>query len=129
MSMVAVVVVVLLHAAYLVFQTLGALLALRHPRWLWVHPLAVIWGVGIVAFQGGCPLTRLEKLLMARSGETPYQGSFLDRYLFGVLVPDGSQALVYGLHLLVILATYAFVLTRLRTRALVPAAAPPRVGV
>jgi hypothetical protein len=127
--MVAVVVVVLLHAAYLVFQMMGALLALRHPWWLRVHPLAVIWGVGIVAFQGGCPLTRLEKLITARSGGTPYQGSFLDHYFFGVLVPDGSQALVYGLHLLVILATYAFVLSRLRSRAVASAAVPPRVGV
>ena len=128
MSTVAVVVVVL-HWAYLVFQTLGALLALRNPRWLWVHPLAVVWGVGIVAFQGGCPLTRLEKLLVARSGGTPYQESFLDHYFFGVVVPDGGQALVYGLHLLVILATYAFVLSRLRWRAVASAAAPPRMGV
>lgn len=117
--------VVVLHVAYLVFQMLGALLILWHRWWLWVHPLAVTWGVGIVAFQGGCPLTRLEKSLRERSGETPYQDSFLDHYVFGSILPDGSQAVVYGLHLLVILATYGFVLSRLRSRAGAPAGTTP----
>jgi hypothetical protein len=127
--MVAAAGVVLIHVAYLMFQMLGALLVLRHRRWLWVHPLAVAWGVGIVALQGGCPLTRAEKYLVARSGGTPYQGSFLDHYVFGVLLPEGTQPLVYGLHLLVILASYGFVLSRLRTTSRSPVATPPRLGV
>jgi hypothetical protein len=98
--------VVVLHLAYLCYQMLGGLLALRDPRWLWPHLAAVSWGVVIVAMQWRCPLTMLEKSLGARSGETPYSGSFLDHYVFGTYLPDGSQPLVYGLHLVVILAVY-----------------------
>jgi hypothetical protein len=112
--------VVLLHVGYLVFQTLGALLILRHRGWLWAHLGAVTWGVLIVVVQGSCPLTRLEKYLTIRSGETPYTGSFLDHYMFGALLPDGTQSLVYGGHLLVIIATYAYVLTRLQAAAPAP---------
>jgi hypothetical protein len=102
-------VVALVHVGYLVFQTLGALLGLRWRRWLWAHAAAVTWGVLIVVTQGRCPLTRLEKELLARSGGPSYTESFLDHYLFGRVLPDGSQAWVYGLHLVVIAATYAVV--------------------
>jgi len=102
--------VIVLHALYLCYQTCGALLGLRSRRWLVPHLMAVTWGVLIVVLQGRCPLTVLEKHLIATSGETPYTGSFLDHYVFGTLLPDGSQAWVYGAHLAVIVLTYVVVL-------------------
>lgn len=110
--------VVLLHMAFLLFQMLGALLGLVSRAWLVPHLAVVTWGVGIVVVQGSCPLTVLEKDLVERAGGTPYAGSFLDHYLFGILFPEGAQALVYGTHLVVIVAAYAYVLTRLRWRSL-----------
>lgn len=110
MAVVAAYAVVLLHALYLVYQTFGALLGLRRLRWLTPHLLAVTWGVLIVVLQGRCPLTVLEKQLISASGGTPYSGSFLDHYVFGTLLPDGSQPWVYGAHLVVILLTYVVVL-------------------
>lgn len=112
MWIVAAYAMVLLHVAYLLFQAFGALLGLRSRRWLVPHLLAVTWGVGIVVVGGRCPLTLLEKQFIARAGGTPYPESFLDHYLFGALLPDGTQAWVYGLHLVVIVASYALVLTR-----------------
>lgn len=110
--------VVGLHVLYLVYQTFGALLGLRSRRWLVPHLMAVTWGVLIVVVQGRCPLTVLEKHFIAASGETPYTGSFLDHYVFGTLLPDGSQAWVYGAHLVVIVLTYVLVLApALRGRA------------
>ena len=111
------------HAAYLVFQMLGALLVLRHSAWLWAHLTAVAWGVGIVVVQGSCPATRLERYAIGRSGDIPYSESYLDHYVFGQVLPDGTQAYVYGAHLLVIMATYAFVLSR-RSRTSAVAALP-----
>ena len=102
--------VVVLHVLYLVYQTFGALLGLKGRRWLVPHLMAVTWGVLIVVVQGRCPLTVLEKHLVATSGETPYTGSFLDHYVFGTLLPAGSQAWVYGAHLVVIVLTYVVVL-------------------
>ena len=115
--------VVGLHVLYLAYQTFGALLGLRSHRWLVPHLTAVTWGVLIVVVQGRCPLTVLEKHLVAASGETPYTGSFLDHYVFGALLPDGSQAWTYDAHLVVILITYVLVLAptlRGRPDAIVP---------
>lgn len=109
---VAAVSVAVLHAGYLVYQTFGALLALRDPRWLLPHAAAVTWGVLIVVVQGRCPLTVLERHLIDRSGGTPYAESYLDRYLYGTVLPDGTQAWVYGLHLAVIAASYVVVAHR-----------------
>jgi hypothetical protein len=36
----------------------------------------------------------------------------LDHYLFGTLLPDGTQAWVYALHLVVIALTYVLVVRR-----------------
>lgn len=102
--------VVVLHALYLVFQMCGGMLAFRNPRWLYLHGMAVTWGVVIVVMGWRCPLTESEKWLRSQGGQTPYEGSYLDHYLFGRFLPDGSQALVYGLHLLVILAIYVVLL-------------------
>lgn len=104
--------VIFAHAAYLLFQMCGGLLAIRHPLWLAPHLLAVAWGVGIVAVRGSCPATRLEKALWVKAGETPYSESFLDRYLFGTFLPDGTQPWVYALHLAVIVIIYAALLRR-----------------
>lgn len=119
--------VVVLHLAFLVFQMLGALLALVSRAWLVPHLTVVAWGVGIVIIQGRCPLTVLEKSLVERAGDTPYSGSFLDHHVFGILLSDGTQAFVYAIHLVVILATYVYVVTRLRRRP-VQAAGGDRVA-
>ncbi len=97
------------HVAYLTYQTLGGLLGLRSRLWLIPHLGCVVWGVGIVVIQGSCPVTRLEKWLRVQGGGSAYPGSFLDHYLFGHLLPNGTQALVYGLHLVIIIATYVIV--------------------
>lgn len=108
--------VVALHAAYLLYQMCGGLLAFRSAKWLIPHLLAVTWGIVIVAMQWKCPLTELEKSLRAGEG-TAYTGSYLDHYVFGTYLPNGTQNLVYGLHLAVILAIYALLARRwLRTR-------------
>lgn len=119
----AIISVALLHAAYLVFQTFGALLTLHRPGWLWAHLAAVTWGVTIVVVQASCPLTLLEKHLIARSGGTPYTESYLDQYVFGQVLPNGAQGVVYGAHFVVIVATYAYVLNRrsVRTHSAAPA--------
>lgn len=106
--------VVVAHLTYLLFQMCGGLLVLRDGRWLIAHLGAVAWGVGIVAVQGRCPVTLLEKALWARAGVEPYSGSFLDHYVFGRWFPDGSQTWVYAGHLAVIVLVYAVVVRRAR---------------
>jgi Protein of Unknown function (DUF2784) len=104
--------VALLHALYLGFQTFGALLGLRDRRWILPHLVAVTWGVTIIVVAGSCPLTLLEKSLIGEADRVPYSESFLDHYLFGPVLPDGTQPWVYGLHLVVIALTYVLVARR-----------------
>lgn len=109
--------VVVLHLAYLTYQMCGGLLALRDIRWLVPHLVAVTWGVTIVAMGWRCPLTRWEKSLRADAGETPYSGSFLNHYVFGTYLPDGSQPFVYGFHLAFILFVYGLLVRQALRRS------------
>lgn len=111
---------VVLHLAYLLYLSVGGLLALRSARWLVPHVAVVAWAIIVVVMQLRCPLTTVEKELWARAGETPYTGSFLDHYIFGTYLPDGSQALVYALQLTLVAVVYVLVARRRlrdRTRA------------
>lgn len=115
--------VVVFHAAYLIFQMFGGLLAFRDRRWLVPHLMAVTWGIVIVVMGWPCPVTVLEKRLRTQSG-TAYPESYLDHYVFGTALPNGSQSLVYGLHLVVILIIYVSLSAWwLQTRRATPARA------
>lgn len=111
--------VVVLHAAFVVFVMVGALLALRWRRVVWLHVPAAIWGV-LIEFGGWiCPLTPLENALRARAGESVYAGDFIDQYLLQALYPSGltpeTRWVLGSLALLVNLIAYSF-LIRARKR-------------
>lgn len=79
--------VVAVHAAFVVFVVLGALLALRWPRIVWVHVPAAAWGAFIELRGWICPLTPLENYLRQRGSSSTYQGEFIERYLLPALYP------------------------------------------
>ena len=95
--------VLIFHAAFVVFVVLGGLLTLRWPRMAWVHVPVVLWGAGIEFVGGICPLTPLENHWRRLAGEQGYAGGFIDHYIVAVLYPrrvdqDGStrRGLVRG---------------------------------
>jgi hypothetical protein len=112
--------VLVLHAAFVAFAILGALLALRW-RWVpWLHVPAVAWGA-FIEFSGWvCPLTPLENALRVAGGGAGYSGDFVEHYLVPVLYSTTltrSDQLAYGAALLLLNAVaYGFVLRR-RARA------------
>lgn len=79
--------VVILHLAFVLFVALGALLALRWRRVLWIQVPAALWGAAIELTGGICPLTPLENHLRSLGGESGYAGGFLDHYLLPMLYP------------------------------------------
>src|SRR5688572_6554787 len=112
--------VVFAHLVFVVFATLGGMLALRWPRVAWVHLPAAIWAV-FVEFSGGvCPLTPLENALRRRAGLDDYTGDFVANYVFPVLYPEGltrDAQVAIGVFVLALNGiAYAFVL-RNRKRA------------
>jgi hypothetical protein len=111
--------VLVLHAGFVAFVMLGALLVLRWPRLAWVHVPVALWGAGIEFLGGICPLTPLENHWRRLAGELGYQGGFVEHYVVSVLYPDGLtrrvQLLLGAVVLVVNGAVYAWALWRLRS--------------
>ncbi len=79
----------ILHAAFIVFVAIGALLVLR---WRWVAVLqlpAAIWGAIIEIMRWDCPLTDWENLMLRRAGESGYGDGFIAHHLFALIYPNG----------------------------------------
>jgi hypothetical protein len=106
--------VLLLHACFILFVVLGALLAIRWPRIAWVHIPACIWAA-VLEFAGfSCPLTPLENWLRRAGGATTYAEGFLEHYLVPFVYPPGLtpqlQVLLGVLVLLVNGVLYGYVI-------------------
>jgi hypothetical protein len=80
--------VLVVHVAFVVFIPLGALLAWRWPKVLWVHVPALVWSVAIITIGFTCPLTPLEQSLRRRAGVDVFEGGWIDHYLEGVVYPE-----------------------------------------
>ena len=111
--------VLIVHAGFVAFVVLGALLALRWPRIAWVHVPVVLWGAGIEFLGGICPLTPLENHWRRLAGELRYPGGFVEHYLLSALYPDGLtrrvQFALGALVLLINVAIYAWMFWRRRS--------------
>jgi len=81
--------VLLVHFAFIVFVLVGGFLLLRWPRLVWLHFLAVSWGVFIEVTGWICPLTPLENYFRALAGGSVYHTGFIERYLFPLVYPAG----------------------------------------
>lgn len=80
--------VVVVHAAFVVFVVLGGLLVAHWRRLVWVHVPAAVWGV-FIEFRGWvCPLTPLENYLRVRGGSSAYEGQFIQHYVLPLLYPE-----------------------------------------
>ena len=103
-------VIVAVHAAFVVYVTLGGVLVLWWPRMAWAHVPAVIWGIAIEFAGWTCPLTPIENQLRQRSGSAGYEGDFIEHYVLPVLYPANLtrswQLLLGSLALIVNVAIY-----------------------
>jgi len=108
--------VVVVHGLYIVFVVLGALLALRWRRILFVHLPAAVWGALVALADWPCPLTPLENALRRRAGEAGYPGSFVETWLLPAVYPGGmTREIQIGLGLGVVVVNvvlYALVWKR-----------------
>jgi hypothetical protein len=105
--------VVLVHAAFVLFVVLGGLLAARWRGLAWIHLPAAIWAAIVEFFGWVCPLTPLENWLRQKGGESGYGSDFVARYILPTLYPaELTRELQIALGVLVILinlAIYAWI--------------------
>ncbi|MDH5315245.1 MAG: DUF2784 domain-containing protein [Gemmatimonadota bacterium] len=81
--------IVVLHAAFVLFVVAGAVLVARWPKLLPVHLGCVAWGA-YTEFTGTvCPLTPLENHLRRLAGQSGYAGGFIEHYVIPVIYPAG----------------------------------------
>ena len=106
--------VVVLHLAYLVYMVLGGFLALRRFAWIWPHMASTAYSIYVTTTSFTCPVTTLEKWLLEKGGRTPYEGSFIARYLRGVLYPEQYETAVWVSCMVVAVGSYVIVLSRRR---------------
>ncbi len=117
LALVAAAVVAAGHMAFLGYLVLGGFLGLRRLAWLWPHLASTIWSVWVTLTGWTCPLTTLEKDLLARGGRTPYEGSYIAHYLHGTLFPARYETAVWVASVGIALVSYAVVLVRRRRPA------------
>jgi hypothetical protein len=112
--------VLILHAAFVLFVTVGGLLLLRWAKLAWLHVPAVVWAA-FIEFTGRiCPLTPLEVSLRQSAGDAGYAGDFIEHYIVSLLYPDGltrdTQTTLGALVVVVNVLIYVAVAIRRRRR-------------
>jgi Protein of Unknown function (DUF2784) len=117
--------VIVIHFAFIAFAVAGGALLLvkRTPRWVAAAHLASAAWASYVMFTGRiCPLTPLENYLRTLSGEAGYTQSFIERYLFSVIYPDGltrNAQIALGVGVVALnLAVYLIVVLRRRQKSI-----------
>ena len=80
--------VVALHLAFILFVALGASLAFRRPRIVWLHVPCAAWGAWVELAGWICPLTPLEIELRRNAGLEGYSGGFIENYVIPVVYPE-----------------------------------------
>ena len=114
--------VLVVHLAFILFVSLGALLVLRWPHLAWVHLPAAAWGAWVELAGRICPLTPLEDRLRESGGDVGTGGDFIGRTLLPLIYPTGltrTVQLALGIGVLVVNgAIYALLIARhVRRRA------------
>lgn len=82
-------VLLVVHAAFILFATFGGLLVLHRRGWVWIHLPAAVWAATVVSMGWICPLTPWEQHLRVVAGQQGYSGGFIEHYLLQAIYPEG----------------------------------------
>jgi hypothetical protein len=112
------------HLAFILFCTLGSLLALTW-RWIpWLQLPAAAWGFYVELSGRICPLTAIENHFRELAGQAAYQGDFIGHYLLATIYPSGLtreiQFFLAALVLAVNVSIYALLIHRWLRRKKAP---------
>jgi hypothetical protein len=86
--------VLFLHALFILWVVFGALVTRSRPVLRWLHIASLVWGILTELLPWPCPLTVLENWLEAKAGAQPYQDGFLLHYLDKLVYPDISATIL-----------------------------------
>lgn len=116
--------VLILHLGFIVFVLLGGLLVAWKHRLLWLHLLAVAWGIFVELTGSLCPLTDWENQLRRLAGGAGYETSFVEQYLLPLIYPTWLsvpvQFLLAAVVVLANLVIYGWLIARWRRKTVPP---------
>ena len=79
----------IVHFIFILFVIFGGLLFFIFSKIIYIHLLALLWGIYIVLTNSVCPLTYLENWFLYKGGLTTYSNDFIRCYLFPIVYPEG----------------------------------------
>lgn len=89
-----VVLVLLVHLAWILFVIVGAYFTRGRPWLTAFHLASLVWGIIVELGTWPCPLTIAENSMKLLAGSAPFHGSFIVHYLDLLIFPDLSFELV-----------------------------------
>lgn len=87
---------VTLHAVWLLLVIFGALWTRKRPFWSTLHIAALLWGILVEVGPWPCPLTITESYFETRAGEAAWQASSTLRLLDNLVYPNLPGWVVTG---------------------------------
>ena len=102
------IVVLFLHALFIVWVIFGALLTRSRPVLRWLHICSLVWGILTELLPWPCPLTLLENWFEKKGGVVPYRGGFLMHYMDRLVYPNLSATVLTVAGVIVCAVNLAF---------------------
>jgi peptidoglycan/LPS O-acetylase OafA/YrhL len=125
---VAAILVLFLHMAWIAFVIFGALWTRNRRWWTAFHVLSLLWGIAVEAGPWPCPLTLAEQYFESQAGWCAYRGSFLLHYLDAIVYPNFPAWLIGAAGICVCLLNLAIYGRRHRSRLAAIFTRPPAAG-
>lgn len=97
--------VVVIHFIFILYVMLGAFLAFKWIKSLYLHIIVLAWGAYIEFTGTICPLTPLENWLRHEGQQQGYEGGFIQHYIIPLVYPEAltrSDQIVLGAALIAI---------------------------
>ena len=85
-------IVLLIHLLFILFVVIGAFSCLINTKFLYLHLLALSWGVYIEFTSSICPLTYLENWLLIQDQASFYDGGFIENYILRIVYPESINS-------------------------------------
>ncbi|HTU50627.1 MAG TPA: DUF2784 domain-containing protein [Acidobacteriaceae bacterium] len=92
----AVVAVLMLHLAWILWVIFGAFWTSGRPWLTAFHIASLVWGILVEIGPWPCPLTMAEEFFQQRAGQVSSGGNFLQHYISSIVYPNVSVTLLIG---------------------------------
>ena len=102
-------IVLIIHLLFIFFVVFGAFSYLISNKFLYLHLVALGWGIYIEFTSSICPLTYLENWLLILDQASFYDDGFIENYILKIIYPEGitpNVQMILGFLLIILNALF-----------------------